>query len=172
MPGVGVNVCSYRTWYGGDCGGSGLTNTVTCTLVTDNLLVTPADYDQYCVTVPTDSRLPSSGKQLCGLYDLKPALFGRSDLLARPASAFGELSKVYNGIDVTLNARFGQGGSFSGGMSMGRTVENNCIVVDSPQDAREGFCEVTPPWSAGTDVKLMVVSAWPWDNEQRAVSPH
>ena len=119
-PGVGLNVGYYRTWYGGDCGGSGLTNTVTCTLVTDNLLVTPADYDQFCVTVPTDSRLPNSGQQLCGLYDLKPALFGRSDLLARPASDFGELTKVYNGIDVTLNARFGQGGSFSGGREHGR----------------------------------------------------
>src|SRR6185503_19233897 len=167
--GIGVNVGYYRTWYGGDCGGSGLTNTVTCLLVTDNLLVTPADYDQYCVTAPNDSRLPNSGQQLCGLYDLKPALFGRSDLLARRASDFGELSRVYNGFDVTLNARFGQGGSFSGGLSMGKTVENNCLVVDSPQDAREGYCKVTPPWSAGSDVKFMVVYPLPFDISASAI---
>jgi hypothetical protein len=168
-PGIGLNVGYYRTSYGGDCGGSGLTNTVTCTLVTDNLLVTPADYDQFCVTVPADSRLPNSGERLCGLYDLRPALFGRSDLLARSVSDFGELSKVYDGVDVTLNARFGQGGSFSGGVSMGRTVEDNCVVVDSPQDAREGFCKVTPPWSAGTDVKFMVVYPLPWDIQTSAI---
>jgi hypothetical protein len=168
-PGIGVNLGYYRTWYGGDCGGSGLTNTVTCLLVTDNLLVAPTDYDPYCITAPTDSRLPNSGQQLCGLFDLKPSLFGRSDLLARPASDFGELTRVYNGIDVTLNARFGQGGSFSGGMSMGRTVEDNCVVVDSPQAAREGFCKVTPPWSAGTDVKFMVVYPLPWDIQTSAI---
>ena len=169
MPGVGLNVGYYRTWYGGDCGGSGLTNTVTCTLVTDNLLITPADYDQYCVTVPTDSRLPNSGKQLCGLYDLKPALFGRSDLLARPDSDFGDLSKVYNGFEVTMNARFGQGGSFTGGVSTGRTVEDNCLVVDSPQDAREGFCKVTPPWSAGTGVGITIVYPLPFDIRTSAI---
>jgi hypothetical protein len=162
-PGVGLNVGYYRTWYGGDCGGSGLTNTVTCLLVTDNLLVTPADYDQFCVTAPDDARLPNGGQQLCGLYDVRREFFGRNDSLARRASDFGDLSRVYNGIDLTLNARFGEGGSFSGGMSMGQTVEDNCLVVDSPQDAREGFCEVTPPWSAGTDFKFMVVYPMPLD---------
>jgi hypothetical protein len=47
-PGIGINVGYYRTWYGGRCGGSGLTNTVTCLLVTDNQRVTPSDYDAYC----------------------------------------------------------------------------------------------------------------------------
>ena len=168
-PGIGLNVGYYRTWYGGDCGGSGLTNTVTCLLVTDNLLVTPADFDQFCITAPTNSRIPNSGGQLCGLYDLKPQLFGRSDNLARRASDFGELTKVYNGIDATVNGRFAEGGSFSGGVSMGRTVEDNCLVVDSPQNAREGFCKTAPPWSAGTDMKFMVVYPLPWDIQTSAI---
>ena len=119
--------------------------------------------------MPTDSRLPNSGKQLCGLYDLKPALFGRSDLLARPDSDFGDLTKVYNGFEVTMNARFGQGGSFTGGVSMGRTVEDNCVVVDSPQDAREGFCKVSPPWSAGTGVGITFVYPLPFDIRTSAI---
>jgi hypothetical protein len=162
-PGIGLNVGYYRTWYGGDCGGSGLTNTVTCTLVTDNQLVTPADYDPFCVTAPTDDRIPNSGSQLCGLYDVKREFFGRSDNLARPASDFGELSKVYNGFDITVNGRFGEGGAFSGGTSIGKTVEDNCLIVDSPQSAREGFCKVDPPWSAGTDMKFMVIYPLWWD---------
>ena len=88
---------------------------------------------------------------------MKPSLFGQSDNLARPASDLGgKLTRVYNGFDATMNARFGRAGQLSGGLSMGRTVTNNCLVVDSPQDARPGFCKVTPPWSAGSQVKFLV----------------
>jgi hypothetical protein len=167
---IGVTLGYYRTWYGGDCGGSGLTNTVTCTLVTDNLRVTPGDFDEFCITAPTDARLPGGGgNRLCGLYDLRPALFGQTDNLARPASDFGELTRVYNGVDLTVNARFGDGGVVQGGLSAGRTVDNNCIVVDSPQQARPDFCKITPPWSAGTQLKFMVVYPLPFDIQTSAI---
>jgi hypothetical protein len=52
---------------------------------------------------------------------------------------------------------------------MGKTVENNCLVVDSPQDAREGYCKTSPPWSAGTDVKFMVVYPLPFDISASAI---
>jgi hypothetical protein len=164
-PGIGLTIGYYRTSYGGTCGGSGLTNTVTCLLVTDNLRVTPADFQPFSITAPTDPRLPTSGQLLGGFYDVRPALFGQTDNLARPVSSsdVGQLSRVYNGFDVTTNARFGQGGQVSGGLSMGRTVTDNCLVVDSPQDARPGFCKVTPPWAAGSQVKFLVVYPLPWD---------
>ena len=38
---------------------------------------------------------------------------------------------------MTLNARFDGGATFSGGLASGRTVINDCYVVDSPQQARE-----------------------------------
>jgi len=47
--------------------------------ITDNLLVTPADYDPFCITAPVDSRLPNSGQQVCGLYDITPTRFGLND---------------------------------------------------------------------------------------------
>ncbi len=94
---------------------------------------------------------------------------------------------MFNGVDVTLNARFAEGAQFSGGLSLGRTVTDNCIVVDSPgsttvfspggtagttgtlQDARDGFCQVTPPWSAGTQVKFLVVYPLPWGVQTSAI---
>lgn len=149
-PGLGVNVGYFRTWYGGF-------------LATDNQLVTPADYDPFCITVPTDSRLPNSGDQLCGLYDIKPAVFGQVSNLVTQSTHYGKQTEVYNGVDITMNARFAQRGVIQGGLSTGRTTTDNCFVIDSPQQARPGFCHVTRPWLAATDLKFSAVYPLPWD---------
>jgi hypothetical protein len=155
-PGMALNVGYYRTWYGRFT-------------ATDNQFWTPADFDEYCITAPMDSRLgPSSGQRFCELFDITPTLFGQTDNLVTQASHYGEQIEVYNGVDVTLNTRFGRGGQFSGGLSVGRTVTDNCFVVDSPQATRTGFCHVSPPWSAGTQVKFLVVYPLPWELQTSA----
>ena len=59
VPRVRVNAGYFRRWYGNF-------------RVTDNLSLTPADYNPYCVTAPIDARLPDGGGyQVCGLYDVK-----------------------------------------------------------------------------------------------------
>jgi hypothetical protein len=173
-PNMALNVGYYRTWYGNF-------------LTTDNLAVTPADYDHFCITAPTDSRLPDSvsGKQICGLYDIKPAKFGLVDNLVTQASHYGDRSEVFNGFDVSLNTRFAGGGVFQGGLSIGRTVEDSCATVDYPQDTDTGFglrndpatvtatvpgyCRVTRPWSAATQTKFMLVYPLPWNLQTSAV---
>ena len=64
VTGLGLSVGYYRTWYGNF-------------YVTDNILVSAADYDSYCITAPNDPRLPNGGEQICGLLDVKPAKFGQ-----------------------------------------------------------------------------------------------
>ena len=173
-PGVGVNVGYFRTWYGGF-------------LSTDNQLVAPANFDSFCITVPTDSRLPNSGERLCGLADVKPASFGSVDNLVTQASHFGKPTQVFNGVDMTVNARFGQGGLLSGGGSIGRTVTDNCYINDDPsltaqvfpgvqvlpatslQSKTSQFCHVAPPWSQGTQVKFMLVYPMPWGIQTSAI---
>ena len=62
MPRVSADVSYYRRKQGNFTG-------------TDNLNASPSDYTPFCVTVPadaTDSRLPTPGSQICGLYDLTP----------------------------------------------------------------------------------------------------
>jgi len=169
-PGFGVSVGYFRTWYVGDAGGSGIPNAETTLTVTDNLKVAPSDFDQYCITAPTDSRLPNSGQQLCGLFDVRPALFGQTDNVIKSAEDFGRRkTRVYNGVDLTTNARFGRGGQLSGGVSIGRMVTDNCVVVDTPQDARPGFCRTARPWGAATDVKFLVVYPLPYDVQTSAI---
>ena len=149
-PGIGLNVGYFRTWYGGF-------------LVTENTLINSADFDEYCFTAPVDDRLPHSGDRMCGLYDLKPAKFGLVDNLVTQQSNFGDHSRVYNGVDATISARFGGGAQLSGGVSIGRTVDDNCVVVDSPQDARQDFCVTKPNWGSGTQVKFLAVYPLPWE---------
>jgi hypothetical protein len=154
--GMALNVGYFRTWYGGF-------------LATDNQFVTPANYDPYCITVAADSRLPGSGQPLCGLYDVTPAKQGQIDNLVTQASHYGDQTEVFTGLDVGLSTRFGRGGQIQGGFSTGRTMTDNCFVVDSPQQAREGFCHVSRPWAAATQVKFSVVYSLPWDLQSGAV---
>ncbi|PYR25006.1 MAG: hypothetical protein DMF92_21390, partial [Acidobacteria bacterium] len=170
-PGIGLNVGYYRTWYTGF-------------LATDNQLVAPADFNSYCITAPVDSRLPGGGgNQICGLYDVRPSLFGQLDNLVTQGSHYGSQTQVYNGFDATLNARFGQGGQFSGGLSTSRTVTDNCYQNSDPTvtaqlftgastataPRTDAFCHVSPPLSAGTQVKFLVVYPLPWDIQTSAI---
>jgi hypothetical protein len=113
--------------------------------VTDNTLVTPSDFSAYSVTAPLDPRLPNGGGYtIDGLYDVSQALFGKSQNAVMPASTFGKRADVYEGFDVTEEARLPHGISVSGGMNVGRTRSNQCFVVDSPGALR--FCDTRPPY--------------------------
>jgi Carboxypeptidase regulatory-like domain len=187
-PGLALNVGYFRTWYGGY-------------LVMNNQAVPANGYDSFCITAPKDSRLPGGGgNQICGLSDIKPQFFGRVDNLVTQASNYGDgQQQTYDGIDLTLSGRFAKGGQFSGGLSMGRTVTDNCYVNDNPSLTALGpsgtptttptsvflnvpalpatsqaprnaqFCHVAPPWGSGTQLKFLVVYPLPWELETSAI---
>ena len=157
-PGFGLSATYFRYWRGN-------------IFATDNLAVAPSDYSTYCVTTPSDARLPGGGgQQVCGLWDIAPGKFGQTNNLVTQASNFGDPTEVTNSVDVVLNGRFGHGGRFSGGVSSSRTVTNNCFTIDSPQQGPAtaasqptSFCKVTPPWSAGTQLKVNGSYPLRWD---------
>lgn len=176
---MGLEVAYFRTWYGGF-------------QAVDNERVTPADYDPFCITAPVDSRLPSSvsAKQFCGNYDLNPAKFGQVANLRTQSSHYGKMVEVFNGVDVTLNARFADRGRFQGSLTTGSTLTDNCLVIDSPAsalvgtpagaalnvnnnvlaDTRPGFCRVsTPWWDGGTGFGFNVIYPLPWGIQTSAI---
>ena len=145
---LGVTAGYFRTWRGNF-------------RVTDNTLVSPANFDPFCVTLPSDARLPGGGgNQLCGLYDVSVAKFGQVSNLVSQASNFGKQTQVFNGVDLTMNARFAGAGLLAGGVSFGRTTANDCAVrVDSPSlqpgvATDQPFCNRTNPWANETFVRL------------------
>ncbi len=146
MPRVSANVGYFRRWYGNF-------------RTTDNLEVTPADYNPFCVTAPADSRLPGGGGyQVCGLYDVTPSRFGQVDNRITLSKNFGKQTEIYDGVDVSVNARLPQGIVVQGGTSTGRVKTESCFVVDSPQALLN--CEVTPPFM--TQVKLLGIYPIPF----------
>jgi hypothetical protein len=164
--GVSIAAGYYRTWYGNF-------------LAVDNRLVTPDDFSEYCVSVPTDSRLPSniSGQQICGLYDINPDKFGLVDNVVTFASNFGTQRDIYNGVDLSFQARI-KGHTAGGGWNIGNSVQlgtsaggsvssstDACFVVDSPQDLFH--CKVNNPYQSR--FKLNWAYQLPWQGVQTAV---
>ncbi len=130
--GVAINVGYFRTWYGNF-------------RVTVNEAVTVQDFNPYCVTAPSNQALPGGGGQsICGLYDVVPAKFGQSNSLITLADEYGKHREVYNGVDVTMTARFGRGGFLQGGLSTGTTATNNCYQNELPNITAQGSLASTP----------------------------
>src|SRR5262249_57534859 len=92
------------------------------------------------------------GYQVCGLYDVAPAKFGRVTNLVTPASRYGKLTRVNDFVNVSVSTRIGIGIQLGGGVDTGRTVSDRCFVVDSPQELL--YCRIETPWASQTQVKL------------------
>lgn len=164
-PGVGLNVGYYHRQYGNFT-------------VTDNILVSPADYDPYCITTPIDRRLPGGGGQeLCGYYDLNPSKFGQFFGHVTKADNFGKQEDVFDGVDISVTTRLRGGVLLQGGTATGRQRQNTCFAVDSPQATLSGprvtelpatpgigpraICDIRPPFQ--TQGKLLASVTLPWD---------
>ena len=133
FPRVSTEIGYFRRWYGNlglgtPTGGSGGVSLVTM----DDRALSPADFDTFCITAPSDQRLPQGGGyEVCGLYDLKPNRFGlAADNFVTRSDNYGKQIQHFNGVDFSLNARLPQGIMLQGGLSTGRTSTDNCEVVD------------------------------------------
>jgi hypothetical protein len=100
-------------------------------------LTTPADYDPFCVTAPADSRLPGGGtNQLCGFYDTTLPKFGKVVNVITQASNFGKQSFVNDFVGFSMNARLPRGIRLGGSIDTGRTISDNCFIIDSPMQLK------------------------------------
>src|SRR6185503_3700015 len=162
LPSVSVTAGYYHNWDGNY-------------RVTDNVAVGDADYSQYCITAPSDPRLPrGGGYPICGLYDISQEKFGQVSSLVTQASNFGRYTRTADFLGASLNTRFGPGIRLAGGIDSGRTVNDVCFNVDSPgavaaslpgasatpvphtpttTDGRR-TCRAVTPFGANTQLKL------------------
>ena len=105
-------------------------------------------------------------------------------------SNYGGQSEVYDGIDVTVNARLGGGMVIGGGIATGRTTTDACDIVDDvpemaaanaaltfnhpagPNNAPSRFCRIQTPWSGLMQVKLFGTYQLPWELRASANYQH
>lgn len=176
VPGLSVDVGYFRKWAGNFFTEPG--NIAVASAYQDNLLIGPQNFSPFCLTVPTDSRLPGGGgNDLCGFYDINPDKFGVSKEVATYATNFGEMSRTYNGLDVNVNGRLPGGVRFMGGLGTGATRVEQCFVIDNPGTYltpldpfgswTQQFCDRHPPFQ--TQFKGTVILPLPRDVQVTAV---
>jgi hypothetical protein len=118
----------------------------------DNKLVGAGDYDEYCVTTPSDSALPGGGgSEMCGLWDIKPAKYGQVETIYTKTSLFGESIYRNHFFNITIDGRLPNGITLGGGADTGTSIQDKCFVVDSPQELLH--CRTAEPFSSQTQVK-------------------
>src|SRR5438067_748312 len=154
--------------------------TVTERVGLDGAPLTSNSFDEFCITVPNDPRLPAAGRQQCGYYDIQPQFFGKYTLRVTNAKEFvgkngnTQLPQRYwDGVWVNATGRLPRGIIVGGGMDTGRQVDDHCFTVDVPNQPLDinatdgvtttwnglvsngpGFCHVVTSWANNTDFRF------------------
>ena len=116
---------------------------------TDNEALARTDFTQYSATVPSDPRLPGGGGgTVTGLFDTNILVPARN--VVKRAEMFGKQQVHWNGFDLTVDARMRNGLTLQGGFSTGKTLTDNCDVVDDAPEILGGqatqFCHFESPF--------------------------
>jgi hypothetical protein len=147
VPRMSLDVTYYRRWAGNFT-------------VVDNRDVTAADFTKYSIVAPTSfpgATIPlpdgAAGRTTVGFYDVNPNKIGRVNNLVTLARNFGDQSEIWNGVDVTVNARLENGLVVQGGVAMGSQTTDNCeiraalpeITVVLGTAVPDDYCHVEQP---------------------------
>jgi carboxypeptidase family protein len=101
--------------------------------VLDNEALGPNDFTQFAVTVPGNPgngfTLPNAGQTVGGFFD--PNRIVAPQNVMKNASTFGNQLQHWDGFDFGVNARLGPGLTLGGGLGVGRTMTDNCQIVDA-----------------------------------------
>jgi len=125
----------------------------------DNVLQPLGNFDQFSITAPSDSRLPSEaqGRTISGLYNVQQGVASQVNNVTKLATSLdggGDYTQVYNGILLNVSARPRNGLTFQGGLNTGATRTNYCdaralapeYTVLGAQNPTNPWCNTTTGW--------------------------
>jgi hypothetical protein len=106
-----------------------------------NLALNPqTNFTPFTITVPGNANLPNSGGQTITLYNLNQVVAANNVTTWSTNN-----SKVYNGLEFSINARIRRGFIF-GGITTEHTASDNCTDLASSNPNNLRFCNQTPPF--------------------------
>jgi hypothetical protein len=123
--------------------------------VTDNLNLSPTEWNEFGIATPTDPRLPASGQPIT-MYSLNANKVGTPTDNLRTYSDIN--TSTYNGFEISANARFSKA-LFFGGVTTDRRATTSCDERDNPNSLR--FCDSIPPFR--TTFKLSGAYQMPYE---------
>jgi hypothetical protein len=136
LPRVSVDVSYSRRWWSNF-------------FVTHNRALGPQDWDQVTLTAPADSRLPGGGGYpVTFLTRNTNSALGATDSYYTTTSDFGDETRYWHGVDVSVNARMAGGLVLQGGTSTGRGIQDTCDVEIGRFGAPLRIVDGTPECSA------------------------
>jgi len=122
-PRVSINGGWYRRKFGNQ------------TITVDNRYsIANGSYDTFCANAPSDPNLPNGGGyQTCGLYNLKPSVVAQNLPVSNTltfSSNYGGETNIYEGYDLSINARPKAGLFIQGGITAGKRIFDQCNLVN------------------------------------------
>ena len=116
--------------------------------VNDNLNLSPSDWNPFKIVGPSDPRFPTGGGETITMYSVNDNKLGSAtDTMVTFSTAN---TNIYNGFEVSANARFSKGLLFAG-LTTERSETLNCdgstggtTTRDNPNGLR--FCDNVPPF--------------------------
>jgi hypothetical protein len=98
--------------------------------VTHNAALEAADYDEVTFTAPQNPALPNGGGYpVTFLTRNSRRALGATDSYYTTSDDFGGETHYWHGVDLSVNARMGNGLSLQGGTSTGRGVADTCDML-------------------------------------------
>ena len=116
--------------------------------INDNLNLSPSDWNEFKIIGPSDPRFPSGGGEAITMYSVNDNKLGSAtDTFVTFSTAN---TNIYNGFEVSANARFGKGFMFAG-LTTERNETLNCDGSTTGTNARDNpnalrFCGNIPPF--------------------------
>ena len=135
--------------------------------ITDNEALSRTDFTRVLGDRADDDharwQLPNAGGTVTGLFDPNINIPARN--VVKDASVYGKQLSHWDGVDLNVDARLRNGLFLQGGVSTGKTMTDNCDIVDDAPEilgarSRRSFCHFETPFLP--QYKALASYTLPW----------